>query len=244
MNFLKKMAVLFVVAITFATQSAFAGVAPWDSNTNYFEYTKPSGGAGGIDYTRAQYNQQNGVFNLNYDFNNGADTFWLVVTPTDNPTGSVDQYVILYGDIKENRITAYAYDGQNSDTSYLDKSKYIATFNNVIQDDGKGFHLDTKGLNSAFSNPEWKGLQFDDKAGIWFHTGVNGTTTYNRNRTIKDFDLGINRSWVDSKVCDGPHDKNCGIPTSPTPVDAPASLGIMTLAIAGLMLRRKMNKTA
>ena len=230
------MAVLFVVAITFASQSAFAGIAPWDPNANYFE-VNGSGGAGGIDYTRAQYNQKDSVFNLNYDFNNGADTFWMVVTPTANPKGSADQYVILYGDIKTNTITAYAYNGQNNKDSYLNKDKYIATFNGVIQGDGKGFRLDTKGLNSAFSNPEWKGLQFDDQAGIWFHTGVDGTTTYNADGTIKDFNLGHHQSWVDS-----PMDR--GLPTSPTPVDAPASLGIMTLAIAGLMLRRKMNKTA
>lgn len=236
MDILKRVAMLFVVAITFSVQFAYATIAPWDSKAHYFEM-KGSGGAGGINYTRAQYNTEHDVFNLNYDFNNGADTFWMVVTPTANPKGTADQYVILYGDIKTNRITAYAYNGRNDQDSYLNKDKYISTFDGVIQGDGKGFRIDATELNSAFKNPEWKGLQFEDNAGIWFHAGVNGTTEYNHDKTIKSFNIGHEHSWVDS-----PMDRS--IPTSPTPVDAPASLGIMTLAIAGLMLRRKINKTA
>ena len=204
------------------------------------------------DYNEAgvwnAYDDVNERYSMKFRDDGSKDGFWLVVSPGGNPKNHVNEYAILYGDRNANRITAYAYDGENSKNSYQ-TTRYLGTYDNVFTSGGANstmFSLDVSRINAAFADPMWTGVQLGQQAGIWFHEAAGTQFAYNDNGTLADFTF-TGQQWLDmgamdtqTKTCyEGNSAYFCKTPTTPNPVPAPGGLALILLALGGLAMRRR-----
>lgn len=149
-----------------------------------------------IDYHEAgvwnAYDDENEVYAMKFRSDQGKDGFWLVVTDGANPKGTSDDYAILYGDLKENRISAYAYNGLNSNNSF-ETGDLLGTFDDAFSSGGQHarygydmtmFSLDVGSINAALGG---SGVTLGDKAGIWFHQSAGSQFTYGADGSITDY---------------------------------------------------------
>lgn len=139
------------------------------------------------------YDDVNESYAFKFTDSGDSDGFWLVVTDGDNPKGDGSSHAILYGDIKNNRITAYTYDGTNSANSY-EAGTLLGTYENAFQDAGTRdglpltmFTLDTSMVNMALDTPEWDGITTGATGGIWFHKSTGSEFTYGENGELTDY---------------------------------------------------------
>ncbi|MEM9422768.1 MAG: hypothetical protein AAF986_09730, partial [Pseudomonadota bacterium] len=125
--------------------------------------------------------------------------FWLVVSDGPNPKNQIGEYAILYGDLINNRITAYEYNGDNNATSFIDPGNFLQTFENpftINQSNGHvDFEIDVTSINMAPLGPEWDGVNFGvgtHKIGVWFHFSRDLRVNYamkNGNLELTKFNL-------------------------------------------------------
>ena len=120
----------------------------------------------------------------------GSDGFWLVVSDGENPKTNTAEYAILYGDLENNRLTAYEYSGENNANSYRETT-YLGTYENAFMiDEAKdrvGFNIDVSGINGADLGPDWDGVTHGDQAGIWFHRTTGTEFDYADDGSIENF---------------------------------------------------------
>lgn len=114
------------------------------------------------------------------------DGFWLVVNNGPNPVGVANELAILYGDVTNGRITAYAYNGQNNPNSWVNPTAPLAIFNNAIATSGTtySFSLDATALNALNVGPNWRGVDVGPNVGVWYHFSNQSTFTYANNGDI------------------------------------------------------------
>ncbi|WP_222872906.1 PEP-CTERM sorting domain-containing protein [Hankyongella ginsenosidimutans] len=115
------------------------------------------------------------------------DGFWLVVNNGPNPVGIANELAILYGDVANGRITAYAYNGQNSPNSWQAPTAPLAVYNNAITKSGStySFSVDATALNALNVGPNWRGVDIGPNVGVWYHFSDNSAYTYYANGDIK-----------------------------------------------------------
>lgn len=151
-----------------------------------------------VDYHDAgvwnAYDSHNQTYAMKYRSDQGKDGFWLVVSDGDNPKGDGTSNAILYGDLENNRITAYTYNGENSSDSFSNGT-LLGTYDGVFSSGGihpeygyelTMFNLDVSELNSAIGG-DFEGVQFGDEAGIWFHQSAGSDFTYGADGSITDY---------------------------------------------------------
>lgn len=140
------------------------------------------------------YDSYNEAFALSYRSDQGKDGFWLVVTDGENPKGDGTSNAILYGDLTNNRITAYTYNGENSNDSFTNGT-LIGTYEGVFSSGGihprfgyelTNFSLDVSDINNAFGN-DFDGVQLGEQAGIWFHQSSGTQFSYGEDGSITDY---------------------------------------------------------
>ena len=207
------------------------------------------------------YNDDNSTYGMKFTDDGSKDGFWLVVSDGPNPKSHVNEYAILYGDRANNRITAYTYDGTNGPNSY-ETGTFLGTYENAFTDAGFDprfnsnltmFTLDVAGINSAFTNPEWDGIQLGEQAGIWFHQSAGSNFEYGADGSLLDY------TFADQMWLDVAYDPNgfqvdcsisaaapyCGDRTPLTPpggggsVPAPGGLALLMAGLIGLRLRKR-----
>jgi len=160
--------------------------------------------AGMISDYSVQYDVGNETFSWSHTIEDvgsqASNGFWLVVSDGPNPKGYVDELAIFYGDAVSETLSAYVYTGQNNSNSWVDSSAYINTFALDYQDNGNSgtytFSIDASGINSHFNTVDWKGSQFEDSVGLWFHPMLGASFNYAANGTISSLNFG-QQGWVD-----------------------------------------------
>lgn len=183
------------------------------------------------------YNALSQDFTANFNFPNQTDSFWLVVNDGPDPSKTNDQIAILYGDLINNKITAYAYDG-TSDRAWANSFKggeYLAKFDNITSD---GFTINVADLNTALNSPNWEGTRFDEKIGVWMHSYQNSDFEYDEYNQI----IAYNHDHRNGNYTGGLDvaNQNAVYAELPTPVNEPAyALLVILTALGGFSMFHK-----
>lgn len=220
---------LFAVSIG----SASAATYQYEINNGSF-----GGGAGGsFEQLKSTYDSD--TEQLTWTLKNGqingagaVDGFWLVLNDGPNPKQSnVNELAILYADFTNNKLLAYAYNGQNNANSINSPGILIGDYSSSIIEtsDTIGFSFDASAIN-AFTHPsivptDWKGIQYDENIGVWFHVSYGTTITGNAQSGF-DFSYQTQR-WYDTAN------------QQTTVVPIPAAAFLLAPVLAGFMATRR-----
>jgi len=182
------------------------------------------------------------------------DGFWLVLNGGGNPKGISGELAILYGDLTNNKITAYVYNGVNGDTSYQTSSAYITKYLGAmtINNNSFSFNIDVSAINAFNGGPNWNGIGFDDQIGIWYHSAAQAQFSYTMSK-ISSIKWKTTPGYFDTtaqgtKISCPPgytYDPKTGICSCDTPsssggsssggnVPEPATLSILGIGLAAL----------
>jgi len=139
------------------------------------------------------------VFNKQSDVKDGkgqASMWWLVVSDGPNPKGSFSEYMIIYGCAFSDKVSVYAYDGDNDSKSWKNYKTKAPIFlgssamtvtgaNDADTVTTYEFEIDHTTLfnigkvkldaRTGLDSTMWDGASFGEngKIGVWFHTAGN-----------------------------------------------------------------------
>jgi len=182
--------------------------------------------------------------------------FTLALNNGPNPKGHAGELALLYVDARnasDVRVTAYAYNGQNSSNSWRDGNGVVSGNQraDIIKNDAQrsSWLMDSGVVDSGGKrtitirfdasdllnhNPmypdavdPWKGIGFGNGLGLWMHAFRTFAPTYDEKGEISNLQLG-GEGWFDGK--------NFTTRVVPAP-GAAAMLGVM--GVAGLRRRRR-----
>jgi hypothetical protein len=231
-----------VAAVTFMGFGAQAS----DGGIYKYRDNNPTGGGIGnqMDFFEMTFQEKGGkdLFTLKYDLEiaKGPNGFWLVVSDGPNPKNHLNEYAILYGDLRDKRVTAYVYSGKNNGDSFKKAGNFIGSFENVISVDDDftsiSLEMDVSSINAYVPNNgmvnEWDGLAFGKKVGIWFHPADFSNTYYNHDGSINVHSKVRGKGWYDKDNLHATH------------ISEPASLALLGLGLTGLGISRRRKAAA
>lgn len=190
--------------------------------------------------------------------NQVTDGFTLAINNGPNPKGHAGELALLYVDVRDAmlpRMLAYAYNGQNSNTSYIDGvgnqagnqtpddivdvedrggSGWIKHLSVEDTIDGKriiSFAIDATVINTTTpmypGATPWTGAAFDEEFGVWLHPYRNLSATYDPATGLLT-GWGGSQGWFDGS----------GFRTTEVPAPGPFAL----IAGAGLLAGSRRRK--
>ena len=236
--------VLAIAALCAAAGSASGALFQWNSNG-----AGQDNSGGTISSINSTFNSSSKVFTWDVSYSNGAtadtDGFWLVVSPGPNPKGHAHEFGIIYFDassIGNTKVTVYRYNGQNADNSFTNPGHLLASSLNPMDTQILSHSASQMGATRSFSvsinasvinslftpptYPDWTGIEFGNKIGVWFHSGKGRDTACGANGGVTRFSYG-GQGWRD--LCDQR--------TGPTP-------GALRRAGAGWVLAARRRRAA
>lgn len=217
--------------------------------------------AGTFKSVSASYNTSTEVLSWNLTFDNQkTDGITLVLSDGPNAKGRVGTYAVIYmewtstGDKSNPRMTAYAYNGDNSRLSfldgdasaagnqtpdiihtYLDNSWILgASVQDANTDRVFSFSIDAGIINGhnplhGDGNQPWFGTGFAQNLGLWLHSYDGLDARYRDDGTIRRWDR-TKEGWFDGEDFDT---TPVGIPTP-----AAAAMGLAGLGVIASRRRR------
>ena len=158
---------------------------------------------------------------------------WFVLSPGGMPQATSEELAIFYMDFEGGDLYAYQYNGASSEESWMDPSRYITTYDDVLSVENTGSEL-TVGfgdlfvgaVQTAICNGIWTGASFAEMFGGWIHfTALDEFAT--DNGVITAFDTGW-QSFLD-------------VDHRPTQVPEPAGLALLGMfgALGAAAYRRR-----
>lgn len=225
---------LAIAALSFTSQALAGPVYSFTDNNAY------TGGPTGdvIDSLSTTWDADNEIFTWNTTFTDSEiDSFWLVVNDKDNPK-QVDsnELVIMYGDLTEQKVYTYVYNGANNANSYQSSDLLQIDPLNVVGN-SINFTIDATSINAASvamgSAPNadpYRGLVVGPESiGIWFHV-AKGSTVATVDGRIENYAFQ-QQGWYDRA--------NLAL----VEVPEPGSMVLMGLGLLGLGAIRKRRAT-
>jgi hypothetical protein len=239
---------LSVAALAAVCSVASADVYSWSWQAGD---TGVSNNGGVMEQIDMSFNTHSNQLNFDVTFSDQvSDGYTLAVSPGANPKGHAGELALLYfdaSDMGDVRVNAFAYNGQNNQTSYYDGSpdsgtqapdKLVSSLNAIdaatmtasaSDNNGKrtfSLSLDASVINGHTpANPgpngpsEWTGVAFESLMGIWFHPFKDLQTSYGQDGYLTDW--SGRQGWLDGS----------GFQTT---VPAPATgASLLALAFAG-----------
>lgn len=166
-----------------------------------------------------------------------ADGGWLVVNDGPMPRKTVLEQVIFYLDGKNEKVSAYVYDGNKKiqswkTTDFLDSADLMV--DDTIEDERTFyFDFDMSRINAMTDTfgPDWEGTSFDDKIGVWYHSVHDLATDYEDDGSLSKFSFE-KRTIFDIEMQDT---------TKSVPEPATAAALGMTVAAAAFTKRFKQS---
>lgn len=207
--------------------------------------TRQANGVGQIEYLSVAYDIDENKLSL-YSRLGPTTTLanggWFVLSPGSMPRTTDGELAIFYLDFAGGDVYAYRYNGaQGTDgfgsNSFTDSSRYIATFNDVLNvwGDQNGLNigfdaLDVSSLAPGTFGTDWTGASFTDEFGAWVHfTALDAFAT--EDGQISEFSPTV-QSWYDVEGRD-------------TAVPEPFGLALIGLGgVAGAVVVRLRKKRA
>ncbi|MEM8642966.1 MAG: PEP-CTERM sorting domain-containing protein [Cyanobacteria bacterium P01_G01_bin.54] len=131
---------------------------------------------------------------------------WLVISDGPNPKDHTKEYAIFYLDGLNQRLSAYAYNGQNNSLSWQ-TNEFLQSWSDAltIGQDAQGNTEFSFSINAAAINarqdidPEWRGVNFANNVGIWFHSSELAAIAYTDSR-ISSMTWGVGpEGWYDTE---------------------------------------------
>lgn len=239
------------VALTLAAGAASAGLYEWNWSAGD---SASNNGGGNLESVHTTFNTFSEVLTFSVTFGDQrAEGFTLAMSDGPNPKGDSGELALLYFDANNMAapiMSAYGYNGENTQTSYYDGTKgggtgtpdRIATsldagdaamFQSLSATDHGGkrtfsFTLDASAINAhsplhGTTGTDWAGIGFDDQMGIWLHPVRNLNTAYNAEGYLTDWSGG--NGWLD------------GANFQTTLVPAPGTAAL--IALGGLVSARR-----
>ena len=207
---------------------ASADVYSWD-----WQPGDPGGGhsnsGGTFESIVASYNSNSQILTWDLSFTDQiSDGFTLALNNGPNPKGHAGELALIYfdaTDVENVRVSSYAYNGLNTQTSYRDGSPLSGTLSaygifgaqpaegqapsilhaSVTDADGgrsMRLELDASGINShtplypgSMGTAEWYGIGFDTGLGVWLHPVTSLTTEYNEDGSLSYW--SGRQGWLD-----------------------------------------------
>lgn len=245
-----------------------AGIAAASPMEWSFENTNPNtnDAAGTFESVSGSFNEATNEFSWSITFSDQVtEGFTLAVNPGGNPKGHGGEMALLYfswggASATDVQLSAYAYNGLNAQTSYLDGDRFTAgnqapdfimgtetagdadwLMDARVEDtiDGKrtmSFTIDATMIQQhdpmyPDGSDPWTGVSFADTIGVWLHTFAGGNgASYGADGLLDGWNWN-QQGWWDTN----------GFPTQGVVVPLPpaAIAGVIGLAGVGVLRRRR-----
>ncbi|MEM7016577.1 MAG: PEP-CTERM sorting domain-containing protein [Pseudomonadota bacterium] len=250
MSFIRKSLIAAGLALGLSSVAVAGPIYSYEDSTG--GGTLGNGGAGKLKEVTTSFDTNTDMFSWSYTIGKKmgmhSDGFWLVVTDGPNPKQHDNEYAILYGDVDNNRLSVYEYNGQNSSNSWNTPGRLLATYDgamNVSMMSGKrtvDFSIDVSAVNNpghpnlspAVTPADWRGVQLGESLGVWFHPSVNTGVSYNADNEITGFNYS-KQGWYDFG------NRETDVEYVPD-VPEPHTLLIFTVGLLGFAASRKFRK--
>ncbi len=257
---MKKIAMLALMCAGTVATTASADIYQWDWSADVNGTAGLNMNGGEFQSIHAQYDSNTERFLWQVTFaDQVTDGFTLAVNNGPNPKGHAGELGLLYFDASDNnvRVTGYAYNGENSFSTYYDGSAASGTQNPdmifgsdalgtnaslimqaSVQDIGTTrvmtLEMDASSINGhnpIYPGPEgpgeWTGMAFDELIGLWMHPMPGMNTSYGQDGALTE--LSYNRQgWFD------------GSNFTTTTIPAPGALALVGLR--GVLVGRRRDR--
>jgi cysteine-rich repeat protein len=198
------------------------------ATSSVFTYTETSSGSGGrITHNEAVYDTGTGLLTyditIDHDGSHKAEGFTVALNDGPNPKGHAELALLFFDATGTSPVlTAYAYNGLNTRTSYFDGSSASGTQapDRILSANDQPFWvLDIRATDTGSamvfsftidtvpirlhqplyngSTWPWYGIGFDELAGQWLHTYKNLHTAYDAHGWLTDYS-GNGFGFIDS----------------------------------------------